>query len=409
MMSRRFPQFMTIALLLLLAMLLSVSSDLFATSQATYEQMVLKTRGRSNARMLMLPAGGRIVDSIPGQDTYLVDMPKNSDISRIASMITGHPDVEYAHKNRNIDLPEMFQVSQGFPDQKDTVFIAGESPQSYYGQPGIYATGVDSAQTYATGLGVKVAVIDGGLDYSHPLLATATVLPGYDFIDGDTIPAEAAGLMESHGTFVTSLILLTAPDCSIVPLRTFDGDGIGTQFGIAQAINWAINHDVDVINMSFGCDVATPVLTSAIQSANTAGIVMVAAAGNQGSDMQLYPARVNEVIAVAAIDTTELRASFSNYGNHIAICAPGVSLHGAFIHDTYDWGIWSGTSFSAPIVTGAAALIKQLQQGYNSDDVQFLLKMTARTDLAWGSVTVPDSEYGFGLLDALSAVLGAGN
>ena len=100
-------------------------------------------------------------------------------------------------------------------------------------------------------------------------------------------------------------------------------------------------------------------------------------------------------------------ASISNYGSHIAICAPGVGLHGAFIDDEFDWGIWSGTSFSAPIVTGAAALIKQLQPGYDSYDVEYLLESTARADLLWGSITAPDTEYGFGLLDAFSAVMGA--
>jgi subtilisin family serine protease len=301
----------------------------------------------------------------------------------------------------------MFQVSQGFPDQKDTIFVYGVSPQSYFGQAGNYAIGIDSAHAYATGQGVKVGVIDNGLDYSHPLIEEANILPGYDFIENDTLPAEETGQMQSHGTFVTSLILLTAPNCSIVPLRTFDADGAGTQYDIAAAIYWAIDHDVDVLNFSFGCDVAAPVLTTAIQAATNAGIVMVAAAGNQGEDIQLYPARVDEVIAVAAIDTTEMRADFSNYGNHIALCAPGVSLHGAFFDPQYNWGIWSGTSFSAPIVTGTCALVKQLQSGYNSSQVEALLETSARTDLAWGSITAPDSEYGFGLLNALSAVISA--
>jgi bacillopeptidase F len=85
-----------------------------------------------------------------------------------------------------------------------------------------------------------------------------------------------------------------------------------------------------------------------------------------------------------------------------------VGVHGAFIHEQFDWGIWSGTSFSAPIVSGTAALIRQLQAGYDSDDVRSLLESSARTDLTWGSISAPDSEYGFGLLDALAAILIAG-
>ncbi len=409
--SRRFPQITALALLLLVAVLasvsLSVNSATLAASQATSEHMIIMTQGRMKASTLMTPAGGKVVSSIPGQNIYEVELPKGANITDLALQYQRHPEIVFAHKDQKTELPELYQVSQGFPDQKDTVFISGVSPQSYYGQAGVYATGVDSAQSYATGSGVKVAVIDNGLDYSQCLIATADILPGYDFVDNDTIPAEEEGEMQSHGTFVTSLILLTAPDCSILPIRVFDGDGIGTQYDIAQGIYYAIGQQVDVINLSFGCETATPVLIGAVQAALNSGIVVVAASGNNGEDLDLYPAREDYVIAVGAIDTTEVRAGFSNYGNYLTVCAPGVDVHGAFFHPQYDWGIWSGTSFSTPIVTGTAALVRELQSGYDSDDVRTLLIQSARTELTWGTLSTPDLEYGYGLLNALDAVLEA--
>ncbi|HDL00973.1 MAG TPA: hypothetical protein ENH23_01910, partial [candidate division Zixibacteria bacterium] len=291
----------------------------------------------------------------------------------------------------------------GFPDESTPVFSYGISPLSYYDQAGFYDIGIDSAQLLSTGKGVVVAVIDNGLDYSHPLMQSSNILAGYDFILNSSDPSEQPGTIYGHGTFVTGLLLLTAPDVSIVPLRVFDGNGVGDQFNVALAIDWAVNHEVDIINMSFGTTEMIDVLRLAIEDAAKRKIVMIAAVGNEGSSIPNYPAAHPDVIAVAAVDTLEMLANFSNYGDYIDLVAPGVNLYSSLAGD-YDWGTWSGTSFSAPIVSGTVAMIKQIKNNYSPAEIQDHLRNTSRTDLLWGSITVPDVQYGYGMINSLNAV-----
>jgi len=107
---------------------------------------------------------------------------------------------------------------------------------------------------------------------------------------------------------------------------------------------------------------------------------------------------------VAALDSLEQLADFSNYGDNLDVCAPGVNLYSALAGE-YEWGRWSGTSFAAPLVTGTCALILSRDSGATASELHCHIRSSARTDLAWGSVIVPDSLYGFGCLDAYHAVM----
>ncbi len=367
-------------------------------------EAVVKVKSNVQASSVAADMNAVIADSIPSQRTYLFKFSKNRSVDEVVAELNANTNVELASSNTMIDIPEVFQISQGFPDESVPIFNDGVSPMSYYEQEGYYDIGIDSAQMISTGKGIVVAVIDNGLDLSHPLMQSSNILAGYDFILDSSDPSEQPGKIYGHGTFVTGLLLLTAPDVSIVPLRVFDGDGVGDQFNVALAIDWAANHGVDVINMSFGTTEMIDVLRLAIEDAARKNIVMVAAAGNEGSIIPYYPAAHRDVIAVAAVDTLELLANFSNYGDYIDLVAPGVNLYSSLAGE-YDWGTWSGTSFSAPIVSGTAAMIKQIKNNFSPAEIQDHLRNTSRTDLLWGTIIAPDIQYGYGMINSLNAVV----
>lgn len=160
----------------------------------------------------------------------------------------------------------------------------------------------------------------------------------------------------THGTFTAGVVAAVAPDAQIMPLRAFDSEGSTSLFTLAKAIHYAVDNGADVINMSWGTDTDSEVLRAAIQRAAAAGITLVASAGNMNSDFAYYPAAYPEVIAVAATDDFDRKASFSSYGKHVLVSAPGVNIISAYPDGAY--GMKSGTSFSAPMVAAQAALLK---------------------------------------------------
>ncbi len=155
--------------------------------------------------------------------------------------------------------------------------------------------------------------------------------------------------------------------------------------------------------MSFGTFEQYPVLASIVDRALSAGVVLVAASGNYGTAEPLYPAAFGSVISVGAVDTQDQRALFSSYGPTLDLVAPGVNVYSSLAGE-FEWGTWSGTSFSAPFVTGTVALILERTGPLSSAAIQNHLRLTARSTLFWGELDVPDSCFGWGALDAYAAV-----
>jgi subtilisin family serine protease len=170
--------------------------------------------------------------------------------------------------------------------------------------------------------------------------------------DGDSIVDEGYG----HGTFVAGIVALVAPGARILPQRVLDSDGRGNVFTVAEAVYDSVAEGADVINMSFGTTgaVESKVLTEALKAAAKAGVVLVAAAGNDGSRVKHYPAAVDGVLSVGALDAggTGL-APFSARGDWVDLAAPGQDVTSML---PCGYGTWSGTSMAAPFVAGAAAL-----------------------------------------------------
>lgn len=343
------------------------------------------------------------IDTIAGKNTFLVYYSDSMPVDSVVMRFEGVPEVIYARPDLVCAMPEIDQISQSFPDESRPVFVSGVSPESYYDQAGAVVISADSANLISTGSGVTVAVIDNGIDYNHPLFQNSISEYGYDFIDDDGNPAEETGTLLGHGTFVSGIVKRIAPSCVIMPLRAFDAEGIGSSFKVAQAIYWAVDNGAGVINMSFSMTESDPVIHDAIDAALGASLALSASPGNNGQEMPTYPAAYAGVIAASAIDSLDYIAPFSNYGNYIDVCAPGVNIYSSMAGE-YQWGTWSGTSFSAPIVSGVCALVLSLEPGINSYSIRNLIKTTAETDLYWGTLTANDSMYGWGRVNAFNAV-----
>jgi subtilisin family serine protease len=163
---------------------------------------------------------------------------------------------------------------------------------------------------------------------------------------------------------VASLIHLVAPGAKIMPLRAFGANGSASVSQIVAAVHYAVEHNVDVINMSFSISSDSPGLKDAMDFAFNNGLVLVAAAGNSGEAATVYPAAYPTVMGVGATDNSLQRAWFSNYGSPlVSLAAPGQDIIAMYPKNHY--ALVSGTSFSAPLVAGGAALLVDLNKKIN--------------------------------------------
>jgi subtilisin family serine protease len=232
-----------------------------------------------------------------------------------------------------------------------------------------------------------VAVIDTGVDRDHPFLA-GRVLEGIDFVDGDTDPREERNGVDDdgdgdvdegygHGTFVAGLILAVAPDARILPIRVLNSDARGEAAHVAEAVVFAADAGAHVINLSLGTLDEARIVRDAIHTARERGVLVVVAAGNEADQIQ-FPARYGNTLAVTAVDATGVAADFTNLGSQADLAAPGVDLIGPMPTDAGAfWARWSGTSFAAPLVSGAAALVRAADPTLEADDTADRLTETA--------------------------------
>ncbi len=265
--------------------------------------------------------------------------------------------------------------------------------------------GAPAAWAVTQGAGVKVAVIDTGVDETHRDLV-GRVLPEIDLLPAVTpLPAE-----KSHGTRVASLIAASinqygmagvAPQASILPVAALDPSGIGDSSTVARAIIAATNAGARVINLSLGGPDRDRVLDQACRYAFNHGAVVVAAGGNsflEGNRVQ-YPAASPNVVAVAAEDATGNPAGFSNTGSYIDLAAPGENVLAAVPVNTFD--VESGTSFAAPHVSGALALAIAANPRLTAAQLRSIITLTAQDDVSGNGW---DSQLGYGTVRADRAV-----
>jgi thermitase len=226
------------------------------------------------------------------------------------------------------------------------------------------------------GTGVKVAVIDSGIDTSHPAFA-GSLAPSSewkDFIDNDGNPQEvgtATDVGYGHGTAVAGLILQVAPGATILPLRVLDKDGSGDLDDVIAAIDWAIQKGAKVINLSLGAMSEGP-LYPMLTYAASRNVLVVASAGNSAAYNGItFPARMSSwgggiytrLFGVGSVNSSDVVSSFSNYGWALSGFAPGENLATAFPGGQMVAA--SGTSFAAPLYSGAFALALSENQTLN--------------------------------------------
>lgn len=264
------------------------------------------------------------------------------------------------------------------------------------------------------GTGVKVAVIDSGVDYTHPDLS-GRVAGGYDFVNGDTDPMDDNG----HGTHVAGTVAAldndvgvvgVGPEISIYALKVLNSSGSGYWSDVIAALDWAVTNGIQVTNNSYGSG-QNPggVVEAAFNNAEAAGLFHAAAAGNSGNcggkgNNVGYPARYASVVAVSATNKDDARPCFSSTGDAVELAAPGVSINSTKLGGGYVE--FNGTSMASPHVAGTAALVIAAGivdangNGRVNDEVRTTLNTTA-DDLG---ATGRDTWYGYGLVNAALAV-----
>jgi subtilisin family serine protease len=249
--------------------------------------------------------------------------------------------------------------------------------------------------------GVTIAILDSGVDATHPDLA-AKLVPGYNFYDNNTNTADVYG----HGTMVAGVaaalsnngigVASVAWQNPLMPLRVTDTQGYASVSTIAQALIWAADHGAKVFNLSFSGVAGSATIRNAAQYAVSKGGIVVAAAGNCGcSD----PTAENPyVLSVSATDSNDALASFSSRGPFVDLSAPGVSIYTTTRGGGY--GPASGTSFSSPITAGVIALIMSANPNLTPNEIETFLEATT-DDLGTAGY---DSSFGFGRVNAHEAL-----
>jgi subtilase family serine protease len=351
-------------------------------------------------------SGGSQAAEIQRTGIQRVIVPAGDELAAI-ERYRRNPNVLSAEPNfiRTIEsdplVPADFQFGQtwGFHNTGQQFFCIIPNFCLYVGTPD---ADIDAPEAWAITTGsadVMVAVIDSGIDYTHPDLAP-NYAGGYDFANGDSDPMDDHG----HGTHVSGTIAAAlnnltgspaaaegvvgvAPRARILGYKVCRADGTCDDFAIQQAIAQAVTAGARVINMSLGESTYSASLDAAVQDAWNAGLVIVAGAGNNGTTNLFYPAALPNVISVGAFDEDHRRASFSNYGSWVDISAPGNAILSAdrmsactqssTPGDAGCYAFRSGTSMATPHVAGAAALLFS-QLSHNSHVVEALLASADR-------------------------------
>jgi len=306
-------------------------------------------------------------------DVYLLRVPAGKDVEKLAAEIAAEPGVSYCTPNYYMSAPEGLQRSSPFLDQQ----VKGDVES----QPAATVLQLPAAQEYTDGTDVKVAVIDGGVDLDHPWLLAqpGSIVSCWDYVDNDSLVYdELGGSCTGHGTFVASIVRLTAPNAEIRVYRVLDTAGQGDGFSISSAVLKALADSCQVINLSLGMSGVHDGLDEALKLARQQDVLVVASAGNDSTDLTSvfpFPASREYCIAVAALDSVDYKADFSNYGLKVDLCAPGTWIYAPYPDCMYAW--WDGTSFSAPFVTGLAALAKSLGDSLSMIRIDTLLRQMA--------------------------------
>ncbi len=371
---------------LLIAVILLASSFTY-TAQDDDSVIVSFADGKYDPAIVSA-AGGRVIEEFKSMGMLYAIVPPTAFAS-----LAQNPAVEFVESDRQFEVAEEASTSE-YSESWALEDIGAEPVHS----------------SNYTGKGIKIAVLDTGVDYNHPELAP-NYKGGYDFINGDDDPMDDNG----HGTHVAGIlaaardgkgIVGVAPDAEIYAIKVSDARGKGSFSGLVKGIDWSIENGMDVVTMSITGNGGSRALAKAVESAyNEHGLVLVAAVGNGKGDV-LYPAAYEQVIGVGSVTEDNKLSSFSMTGSEVELVAPGSGIKSAAIGGGYR--VSSGTSMATPFVTGAIALLLGSDERawsntgmvdgdgvWTNDEVRQVLRYTAKDLGDKGK----DDLFGYGLLN----------
>ena len=411
---------------------------------AAQNRYIVRTNGGlSSVLKLCLSANCQVQGSLDGQvgQTFLVTSSGNlltTLLNGTLNLLEGLLGIQSVEADRLLPIPlkPLNTIPPGLNDNAPVNYYGTVVWHGYAAQPAAQITRLADAQRgfNVSGTGI-VALIDTGVDISHPVLVPV-LLPGYDFTrnqpgasewldvpllqNGSTTQSDqqpvivqqssaaildqsSAAILDGgpysafgHGTMTAGLVHLAAPKTKILPLKAFTSNGTGNLSNIIAALYYAVQHQANVVNMSFDVSSPSPALNQAVAYANQKGVVLVAAAGNENTSAPVYPAALkSNVMGIASTTDWDQRSSFSNYGStDVWIAAPGEYVISTFPGGTYASA--SGTSFSSPLVAGTAALLLQAKPALRQSDAANAFSHAIRL--------TPDLNYGrLDVYQALSA------
>lgn len=350
-------------------------------------QILVKPKaGLSDAEfeVILSKSRGKALEKIGGLPVHVVSVPENAE-EAVARALARNPHIDFAELDMYVDLSETTVDDQYYS-------IAWHLPKIQ----------APTAWDYIKGEGVIIAILDTGVDGTHPDLVNQ-LLPGYNSADGSSTTSDVMG----HGTATAGTaaaatnntigVSSIAWGAKILPIRvTNDPTGAAYFSSIARGVTWAADNNATVANISFDGISNSSTVTTAAQYMRNKGGIVVAAAGNSGID----PGYTDNpyIISVSATDSADAKASWSNYGNFIDVAAPGVSIVTTKMGNSYSK--WSGTSFSSPAAAGVVALIMAANPSLTPTDVEQILEQSA--DKVAGSDFHP--YFGYGRVNAAAAV-----
>ena len=306
-------------------------------------------------------------------ETIALKVPEGQE-ELLSKTLTNNPFIEYAE-----------------PDYKVYALETTNDPSlpSQWGMFKIQAAGASYSAwntTHGSSL-VKIAILDTGIDKNHEDLASKTVA----YINFTTSPTDDD--LFGHGTHVAGIAAAITDNnigvagagynTSLLSVKVLDDGGGGYDSWVANGINWAADNGAKVINMSLGSSGSSQTLQNAVNYAWNKGAIIVAAAGNSGNSSPTYPAYYSNVIAVAATDSNDNKASWSSYGKWVDVAAPGVSIlstfpnHPSQLNSGTSYGYGSGTSMATPHVAGLAGLLWMTSFGTSNSNVRSRIESTA--------------------------------
>lgn len=380
--------------------------SLHTTSFPSLDLLMARYQVKSTAPLFHPDQGNRLIKQSLGLDrVYLLTLPADEVIAAQKAFALD-PNVLYA--------------------ELDPTGSAGAAPNDVYwgSQWSLENTGQNGGEVgadintlmawdYTTGdPQTVIAIIDTGIDLNHPDLS-GKLTPGYDFVNNDASPQDDHG----HGTHVAGIaaaqtnnatgIAGVCWDCQLMAVKTLNDENWGYYSWWISGIEYAVDHGADVINISAGGDSPSNALHDAVLYAYNSGVPVTAAMMNENSSTPFYPAAYAESISVGSTDRFDNRSSFSSYGDHIDLVAPGSSILSTMWDNQY--ATWSGTSMATPHVSGTLGLLRTIKPALTVEELRSFLRQNADDQVGLAAEDTPgfDIYYGAGRLNAGKAVQNA--